>query len=178
MAEIIQEGMVNQPNLPEELPLLPLRDVVVFPMMIAPLFVGRPFSLNAVEEALREHKLIFLATQKDKEIEEPKREELYDYGTVALILKAMRMGDGRVKILVQGLGRAKIKELKKEDGVYRALLEHVVEPEYRAKSIEEEALIKLVKDQIERVVALGKQIPPDMVAIPVSYTHLTLPTIA
>jgi ATP-dependent Lon protease len=165
MAEIIQEGMVNQPNLPEELPLLPLRDVVVFPMMIAPLFVGRPFSLNAVEEALREHKLIFLATQKDKEIEEPKREELYDYGTVALILKAMRMGDGRVKILVQGLGRAKIKELKKEDGVYRALLEHVVEPEYRAKSIEEEALIKLVKDQIERVVALGKQIPPDMVAI-------------
>ncbi|RUM91359.1 MAG: endopeptidase La [Thermovibrio sp.] len=165
MAEIIQEGLVNQPNLPEELPLLPLRDVVVFPMMIAPLFVGRPFSLNAVEEALREHKLIFLATQKDKEIEEPKREELYDYGTVAVILKAMRMGDGRVKILVQGLGRAKIKELKKEDGLYRALLEHVVEPEYRAKSIEEEALIKLVKDQIERVVALGKQIPPDMVAI-------------
>ncbi|SMO66284.1 ATP-dependent Lon protease [Balnearium lithotrophicum] len=165
MAEIIQEGMVNQPNLPEELPLLPLRDVVVFPMMIAPLFVGRPFSLNAVEEALREHKLIFLATQKNKEIEEPTREELYDYGTVAVILKAMRMGDGRVKILVQGLGRAKIKELKKEDGLYRALLEHVVEPEYRARSIEEEALIKLVKDQIERVVALGKQIPPDMVAI-------------
>ena len=165
MAEIIQGGMVNQPKLPEELPVLPLRDVVVFPMMIAPLFVGRPFSLAAVEEALREHKLIFLATQKNKDIEEPKREDLYDYGTVAVILKAMRMGDGRVKILVQGLGRAKIKELKFEEGVFRALLEHIVEPEYRVREIEEEALVKLVKDQIERVVALGKQIPPDMVAI-------------
>jgi ATP-dependent Lon protease len=165
MAEIIQGGMVNQPKLPEELPVLPLRDVVVFPMMIAPLFVGRPFSLAAVEEALKEHKLIFLATQKNKDIEEPKREDLYDYGTVAVILKAMRMGDGRIKILVQGLGRAKIKELKVEEGVYRALLEHIVEPEYRVREIEEEALVKLVKDQIERVVALGKQIPPDMVAI-------------
>ena len=165
MAEIIQGEMVNQPSLPEELPVLPLRDVVVFPMMIAPLFVGRPFSLNAVEEALKEHKLIFLATQKNKDIEEPRREDLYDYGTVAVILKAMRMGDGRVKILVQGLGRAKIKELKREDGIYRALLEHIAEPEYRARGLEEEALIKLVKDQLERVVALGKQIPPDMVAI-------------
>ena len=165
MAEIIQGEMVNQPSLPEELPVLPLRDVVVFPMMIAPLFVGRPFSLNAVEEALKEHKLIFLATQKNKDIEEPRREDLYDYGTVAVILKAMRMGDGRVKILVQGLGRAKIKELKREDGIYRALLEHITEPEYRARGLEEEALIKLVKDQLERVVALGKQIPPDMVAI-------------
>ena len=165
MAEIIQGGMVNQPKLPEELPVLPLRDVVVFPMMIAPLFVGRPFSLAAVEEALREHKLIFLATQKNKDIEEPKREDLYDYGTVAVILKAMRMGDGRVKILVQGLGRAKIKELKFEEGVFRALLGHIVEPEYRIREIEEEALVKFVKDQIERVVALGKQIPPDMVAI-------------
>ena len=156
---------INQPNLPEELPVLPLRDVVVFPMMIAPLFVGRPFSLNAVEEALREQKLIFLATQKNKEIEEPVRDDLYDYGTVAVILKAMKMGDGRVKILVQGLGRARIKEFKIEDGLFKAVLEHVVEPEYRPQSIEEEALVKLVKDQLERVVALGKQIPPDMVAI-------------
>ncbi len=164
MAEIMQ-GPIQEPKFPEELPVLPLRDVVVFPMMIAPLFVGRPFSLNAVEEALREHKLIFLATQKDKEIEEPTREDLYDYGTVAVILKAMRMGDGRVKILVQGLGRAKIKDLKKEENLYRAVLEYIQEPEYRPKSIEEEALIKLVKDQLERVVALGKQIPPDIVAI-------------
>ncbi|TCK04034.1 endopeptidase La [Phorcysia thermohydrogeniphila] len=163
MAEMMNQ--IAEARFPEELPVLPLRDVVVFPMMIAPLFVGRPFSLNAVEEALREHKLIFLATQKDKDVEEPKREDLYDYGTVAVILKAMKMGDGRVKILVQGLGRAKIKEFKVEENHYRAVLEHIVEPEHVPQSLEEEALVKLVKDQIERVVALGKQIPPDMVAI-------------
>ena len=164
MAEMLQ-GFPPEPKFPEELPVLPLRDVVVFPMMISPLFVGRPFSLNAVEEALKSHKLIFLATQKEKEVEEPKREDLYDYGTVAVILKAMRMGDGRVKILVQGLGRAKIKELRKEEDKFVATLEHIQEPEYRPKDIEEEALVKLVKDQLERVVALGKQIPPDIVAI-------------
>ncbi|WP_456426490.1 endopeptidase La [Desulfurobacterium sp.] len=156
---------VNEPKLPDRLPVLPLRDVVVFPMMIAPLFVGRPFSLRAVEESLKEHKLIFLATQKDKDIEEPKREDLYDIGTVAVILKAMKMTDGRVKILVQGLGRARLKELEVVDDHFEAEVEHIEEPEFVAEKLEDEALIKLVKDQIERIVALGKQIPPDMVAI-------------
>ena len=159
---------IGEIKFPEELPVLPLRDVVVFPMMIAPLFVGRPFSLNAIEEALRQDKLIFLVTQKDKDVEEPKREDLYDFGTVAVILKAMKMGDGRVKILVQGLTRAKIKELKTiewEAPRLHAVLEYVHEPERHPESIEEEALLKLVRDQIERIVALGKQIPPDMVAI-------------
>ncbi len=165
MGEILQPRDQDEAKFPEELPVLPLRDVVVFPMMIAPLFVGRPFSLSAIEESLREHKLIFLLTQRDKDVEEPKPEDLYEYGTVAVILKAMKMGDGRVKILVQGLGRAKVKEIRIEDGYYRANLEHISEPEYIPQSLEEEALVKLVKDQIERIVALGKQIPPDMVAI-------------
>ncbi len=166
MAELIDnQSPVGEAKFPEDLPVLPLRDVVVFPMMIAPLFVGRPFSLNAIEDALKEHKLIFLVTQKDKDIEHPKREDLYDFGTVAVILKAMKMGDGRVKILVQGLGRAKIKEFREKDDHFRAVVQHILEPEYTPQSLEEEALVKLVKDQIERVVALGKQIPPDMVAI-------------
>ncbi|SMP15811.1 ATP-dependent Lon protease [Desulfurobacterium pacificum] len=165
MGEMVQNKQMGEMKFPEELPVLPLRDVVVFPMMIAPLFVGRPFSLNAIEEALKEHKLIFLVTQKDKEIEEPTREDLYDVGTVAVILKAMKMGDGRVKILVQGLGRARLKELKFEDNHFKAVVEHLLEGEYVPQTLEEEALVKLVKDQIERVVALGKQIPPDMVAI-------------
>ncbi|SNR61343.1 endopeptidase La [Desulfurobacterium atlanticum] len=161
------EGLspIAEPKLPDRLPVLPLRDVVVFPMMIAPLFVGRPFSLKAVEEALKEHKLIFLVTQKDKDTEEPEREDLYDTGTVAVILKAMKMSDGRVKILVQGLGRAKLKKLEKIDDHFEAEIEHIEEKETITEKIEDEALIKLVKDQIERIVALGKQIPPDMVAI-------------
>ena len=79
MGEIIQPNDQDEAKFPEELPVLPLRDVVVFPMMIAPLFVGRPFSLNAIEESLKEHKLIFLLTQKDKNVEEPEPEDLYNY---------------------------------------------------------------------------------------------------
>ena len=81
-------------------------------MMITPLFVGRPFSLNAVEESLKEHKLILLLTQKDREVEEPKPDDLYSMGTVAVILKAMKMSVGRIKILVQGLGRARVKGIE------------------------------------------------------------------
>jgi ATP-dependent Lon protease len=165
MAEILHGQSIAEAKFPEELPVLPLRDVVVFPMMIAPLFVGRPFSLGAVESALKEHKLILLITQKDKDVEEPTEKDLHTVGTVAVILKAMKVGDGRVKILVQGLARARMKELKLEGEHFRALVEHIQEPEHVPQSLEEEALVKLVKDQIERVVALGKQIPPDMVAI-------------
>ncbi len=165
MAENIGMPGVGELKFPEELPVLPLRDVVVFPMMITPLFVGRKFSLNAVEESLKEHKLILLLTQKDKEVDEPKPQDLYSMGTVAVILKAMRMSDGRVKILVQGLGRARVKEIEAVEDYYKAVVEHIEEPEYVVEKMEDEALIKLVKDQIERVVALGKQIPPDMVAI-------------
>jgi len=165
MAENIGSPGIGELKFPEELPVLPLRDVVVFPMMITPLFVGRPFSLNAVEESLKEHKLILLLTQKDREVEEPKPDDLYSMGTVAVILKAMKMSDGRIKILVQGLGRARVKGIETVDSYYKATVEHIEEPEYVVEKMEDEALVKLVKDQIERVVALGKQIPPDMVAI-------------
>jgi len=165
MAENIGAPQIGEIKFPERLPVLPLRDVVVFPMMITPLFVGRPFSVSAVEESLKEHKLILLLTQKDREVEEPKPDDLYSMGTVAVILKAMRMSDGRIKILVQGLGRANVKSIETVDGYYLATVEHIEEPEYVVQKMEDEALIKLVKDQIERVVALGKQIPPDMVAI-------------
>ena len=156
---------ITEPKLPDKLPVLALRDVVVFPMMITPLFVGRSFSLRAVEESLKEHKLIFLVTQKDKDTEEPNERDLYDIGTIAVILKSIKMSDGRVKILVQGLGRAKLRKLEKLEEHFEAEIEHIDEKETVTETIEDEALIKLVKDQIERIVALGKQIPPDMVAI-------------
>ena len=155
----------EQPKFPDELPVLPLRDVVIFPMMISPLFVGRPFSVAAVEESLKKDKLILLVTQKDKNIEKPGLDDLYKIGTVAVILKALRMADGKVKLLVQGLGRAEIEESIASEGFIKVKVKHIVEKEITAKSLEEEALVKLVKDQVERMVALGKQMPPDMVAI-------------
>jgi len=93
--------------IPEELPLLPLRDVVVFPHMILPLFVGRERSVAAVEAALAGDRLIFLSSQKDVNQEDPSVEEIYEVGAVAMIMRMLKLPDGRIKVLVQGNGKAR-----------------------------------------------------------------------
>ncbi len=90
-------------SIPRSLPLLPIRDAVVFPSMILPLFVGRDVSIHAVETAVEGDRLLALVTQKDSEVEEPTPEDLYSIGTVGMILRLMRLPDGRLKVLVQGL---------------------------------------------------------------------------
>src|SRR3989338_3754393 len=98
----------DQLIIPDLLPLLPVRDVVIFPFMIVPLFVGRERSVNAVDSALTKDRLIFAATQKDITKEDPEPEDLYTTGTVCMIMRMLKLPDGRVKILVQGLQRAKV----------------------------------------------------------------------
>ncbi len=90
-------------NIPGKLPVLLLRDIVIFPYMIAPLFVGREKSKDAIDQSLSTNRMILLLTQKDMEIEDPKREDVYDMGTVALIMRMLKLPDGRVRILAQGL---------------------------------------------------------------------------
>ncbi|HEX9899799.1 MAG TPA: LON peptidase substrate-binding domain-containing protein, partial [Candidatus Methylomirabilis sp.] len=94
--------------MPSQIPLLPVRDVVVYPFMILPLFVGRDKSIRAVDEALARDRLILLAAQRDAEAEDPNAEDLFSVGTVAMIMRMLKMPDGRVKILVQGVSRARI----------------------------------------------------------------------
>jgi len=91
------------------LPLLPLRELVVFPNMIIPLFVGREQSINALEEAINLKSLIFIAAQRDSEVEKPKVEDVYSIGTIAKIVQIYKLPDDTIKILVEGLGRARIK---------------------------------------------------------------------
>ena len=97
--------------------MLLLRDIVIFPYMIAPLFVGREKSKNAIDQSLSTNRMILLLTQKDMEAEDPKREEVYEMGTVALIMRMLKLPDGRVRILAQGLIRARIDSFE-EDGAY------------------------------------------------------------
>ena len=102
----------NQPvEIPETLPMLPVRDIVVFPYNILPLFVGRESSIRSVEEALGKNRLIFLASQKDITEENPTPESIYQTGTVVKILRMRKLSDGGVKILIQGEAKAKIKLL-------------------------------------------------------------------
>src|SRR5438046_10443918 len=96
----------QQLQIPDQLPLLPLRDIVIYPFMIVPLFVSREKSIRAVDEALGENRMILLASQKDLDKEEPTAEDLYKVGTAAVIMRMLKLPDGRIRILVQGLARA------------------------------------------------------------------------
>src|SRR4029077_7612318 len=107
-----QEVQIEQPDeqvkLPDSLPVLPLRDIVIFPYMIVPLFVQRERSIRAVEQALAENRMIMLAAQRDLEEEEPTGSGLYNHGTAAAIMRMLKMPDGRIRILVQGLSLAHV----------------------------------------------------------------------
>src|SRR5215471_6769660 len=113
----------QQLQIPSELPLLPLRDIVIYPFMIVPLFVSREKSIRAVDEALGEHRMILLVCQKDLDKEEPEQRDLYGVGTVAVIMRMLKLPDGRIRILVQGVSRAKVEEVKGEGDFLRARLQ-------------------------------------------------------
>jgi len=152
-------------NIPTKLPVLLLRDIVVFPYMIVPLFVGREKSKNAIDQALSSHRMILLLTQKDMETEDPKRDEVYDMGTVALIMRMLKLPDGRIRILAQGLSRAKVETYDEENGYFTAQVAVVTEPEGAAKSLESEALVRNVRSGLEKAASLGKTIPPEVLII-------------
>src|SRR3974377_2060683 len=102
------------------LPMMPIRDVVIFPFMMTPFVVGRESSVRALEEALSGDKKIFLATQHDASVDEPRPDEIYSVGTVANIVQSLRQADGNIKVLVEGVERGKILSASKEEGSFRA----------------------------------------------------------
>ncbi len=152
-------------QIPSTLPVLLLRDIVVFPYMIAPLFVGREKSKNAIDHSLSSHRMILLLTQKDMEIEDPKREDVYDVGTVALIMRMLKLPDGRVRILAQGLIRAKIESFEDDQPFIQAQVSIIHEPDLKDKTIESEALIRNVRNGLEKATSLGKSVPPEVLII-------------
>src|SRR5712691_8921236 len=112
----------QQLQIPDELPLLPLRDIVIYPFMIVPLFVSRDRSIRAVDEALGEHRMILLACQKDLDKEEPQQDDLHQVGTVAVIMRMLKLPDGRIRILVQGVSRAQVESVSSEGECLHARL--------------------------------------------------------
>jgi ATP-dependent Lon protease len=152
-------------KIPDILPLLPVRDVVVYPYMILPLFVGREISIAAVDYALSRDRLIFLATQKDVSDEDPSQEAIYTIGTVAMIMRMLKLPDGRVKILVQGLSKGRIEEYLTTRPFYSVRIERVAEPLPVESTLEMEALMRTVKEQLTKIVSLGKVISPEVMVI-------------
>ncbi|MBM3310798.1 MAG: endopeptidase La [Candidatus Aminicenantes bacterium] len=163
--EEIAEDKDQKLNIPRKLPILLLRDIVVFPYMIVPLFVGREKSKNAIDTALSSHRMILLLTQKEMETEDPKRDEVYDMGTVALIMRMLKLPDGRIRILAQGMSRARVLSYDEENGHLVAQVEIIPEPDQVEKSLESEALVRNVRTGLEKAASLGKTIPPEVLII-------------
>ena len=164
MAEELRKDE-EPPKIPEVLPVLPLRDIVIFPFMIVPLYVSRERSIKAVDQALADNRMILLAAQKRQDDEDPGPDDIYGTGTVALIMRMLKLPDGRIRVLVQGIGRARI--LSFEDGHphLQARIEAVTEPEVADKGLETEALMRNVKAALEKSANLGKPISPEVIVI-------------
>jgi ATP-dependent Lon protease len=151
-------------EIPKKIPLLPIRDIVVFPYMVLPLFVGRDMSIKAIEIALEGNRMIFLASQKDINIENPSPSDLYSMGTVGVIMRMLKLPDGRIKILVQGVSRARTVKFVQKEPYY--LVELKTFPDNPSPvTLELEALMRNVKEQIEKLVSFGKVILPDIMVV-------------
>ncbi|MFN3984157.1 MAG: endopeptidase La [Rhodocyclaceae bacterium] len=157
--------MSSSPALPNEqleLPLLPLRDVVVFPHMVIPLFVGRPKSIKALESAMESGKSIMLVAQKSAAKDEPTAEDLYDIGCVANILQMLKLPDGTIKVLVEGVQRARVDSVEDMSSVFMATATPVQVGEVLDHEVE--AMRRAIIAQFDQYVKLNKKIPPEILA--------------
>ncbi|MBI4766533.1 MAG: endopeptidase La [Deltaproteobacteria bacterium] len=163
------EKIVGEPfkdlTIPPVLSLIPVRDVVVYTDMILPLLVGRENSIMAVEKAVTQDRLILLTAQKDSLIEDPKPEDLYSVGTAAIILRTLKLTDGTVKILVQGLARVRILEFLETQPFFRVRIQPLSEQVTPGNQVETEALMRNVREQSQKILSLKDMLSADVIAI-------------
>ncbi len=156
---------VNFDDIPDIVPLLPVRDVVIYSYMILPLMVGREKSIRAVEQAVAGNRLIFLATQKTSTDEDPSPNDIFSTGTVAMVVKMLKLPDGRVKILVQGVAKGRIVSYLSSANYFMVQIDKIQEPAVEGITIEIEALMRTVKENSEKILQLRGIVSPDAVAI-------------
>ncbi|MGH6680167.1 MAG: LON peptidase substrate-binding domain-containing protein, partial [Bradyrhizobium sp.] len=144
-------------------PVLPLRDIVVFPHNIVPLFVGREKSIRALEEVMRNDGLVMLATQKNASDDDPASDAIYDTGTLASVLQLLKLPDGTVKVLVEGLERARVQQYTDRTDFYEAIAVALADTD--ATSVEAEALARSVVSDFESYVKLNKKISAEVVGV-------------
>ncbi len=151
-------------TLPDVLPLLPLKNTILFPYNIVPLSISSERSVAAIDQALAEDRMILLAGQQDSSVDEPGEADLYKVGTAALIMRMLKLPDGRIRILVQGLARARIEHMSQLDPFMQARISRIEEPPV-SDAIESMALVRSVKDLLDDAVSLGKTISSEVVVL-------------
>ena len=159
----------NEELLPEttgssNIPVLPLRDVVVYPHMVIPLFVGRGKSIKALEAAMVDNKQIFLVAQRKSANDDPSPKDIYELGTLSSVLQLLKLPDGTVKVLVEGEQRARAKEYHQEQGYLEATVEPIDEPNEALKEQEVSILMRSLMSQFEQYIKLNKKIPPEVLS--------------
>ena len=152
-------------HIPEVLPVMALKDVVLFPFTIMPLSVGREASVRAVDRALAEDRLILLVTQRDANIDRPTEKDLFTVGCAAVIMRMLKLPDGNLRILVQGLSRASLDYYTSTEPYLEARLTRLEEPSLEGQELEVEAFVRSIRQGLERVNALGRQISPEVMLI-------------
>ena len=165
-----KDGDIN--DIPTSLPMMPIRDVVVFINMLIPLFIGREKSVRAVEESFEYDRYIFLGTQKDSGVEKPSDEEIYSVGTIGRIQKMIKLPDGRLKALVQGVAKAKVLKFVRKRPYFKVKVDLLIDIEPETLSIEEEALMRNVREVSERLLALRGDLSGEIVEL---LSHINSP---
>ncbi len=157
----------EQVPIPDILPVLPLKDVVLFPFIILPLSVARDASAFAVDRALAEHRMVIVTAQRDLSKDDPSGEDLYPIGTVASIMRMLKLPDGRTRILVQGLARARIEHVSQTQPFLLAKVARLLEPvpDPSVPPLEIEALMRSAKENLDKAVSLGRGISPEVMVI-------------
>ena len=168
--DIISSGMgdfpdVEKSSVPEILPMMAVRDVVIFNYMIIPLFVGRSTSVSAVNDALTKEKFLMLATQKDASIDDPEPEDIYSVGMACMIMRTLKLPDGRLKVLVQAVSKARIKEVTQKEPHFLARIEIVDDTPVEKITVEVEALMRNVVEQTEKILSLKGVMSSDLMVI-------------
>jgi len=164
LVSLIEDDNIDA-EIPDILPLMPVRDVVVFTDMVLPLFVGREKSVRAVQEAVAKEGYMFLATQKDPAVENPNTEEIYSTGTVSRVLRMLKLPDGNVKILVQGFAKAKVVQYTRKRSLYRVKYEFIEEKPVDDINLEVEALMRNVRDHCEKILVLRGELTGDVITV-------------
>lgn len=161
LIEIIEkEGNIE--DIPKTLPMMPVRDVVVFTDMLLPLFVGRDKSIKAIEECVDYDRYVFLSAQKDSEVEKPGVDDVYEIGTIGRVQKMIKMPDGRIKALVQGIAKAKALAYVQKRSFFKVEIEILTDVEPEELDIEIEAMMRNVKENSEKLLALKGEFSGDV----------------
>lgn len=169
ISEIKDDKEIEKMEIPIQIPILPMRDTVIYPFMVSPLFVARKKSIQLIDDVLIGNRFLGLVAQKDAELENPTPDDIYRVGTVATVLKMLKFPDGSIRILVQGLSRMKIKSIDATEPYFKATIEPL-EDRFE-KSLELEALVKNVTIQFQKIVSLVPHMPEELQIAVMNISH-------